>query len=69
MNSNDCRKYQQEHDLKDFNATHLFFNPFTTTDRFRLIQNNEWKSPLKLLSVERVKLIKATYMTPSLLED
>ena len=29
-------------------------NPFTTTDRFRSIQYNEWKSPLKLLSVERV---------------
>ena len=30
------------------------FNPFTPTDHFRWIQNNEWKSPLKLLSVERV---------------
>ena len=28
---------------------------FTPTDRFSLIQNNDWKSPLKLLSVERVK--------------
>ena len=30
-------------------------NPFIPTDHFRLIQNNDWKSPLKLLSVERVK--------------
>ena len=29
---------------------------FTPTDRFSLIQNNEWKSPLKLLSVERINL-------------
>ena len=29
-------------------------NPFTPTDRFSSFQNNEWKSPLKLLSVERV---------------
>ena len=34
----------------------FFFNPFTPTDRFRSIQNNEWKSPLKLLSVERVNI-------------
>ena len=32
-------------------------NPFTPTDRFMSIQNNEWKSPLKLLSVERVNLV------------
>ena len=31
-------------------------NPFTPTDRFSLIQNHEWKSPLKLLSVEMVTL-------------
>ena len=31
-------------------------NPFTPTDRFSSFQNNEWKSLLKLLSVERVKL-------------
>ena len=30
------------------------FNPFTPTDHFSLIQNNEWKIPLKLLSVARV---------------
>ena len=30
-------------------------NPFIPTDHFSLIQNNEWKSSLKLLSVERVK--------------
>ena len=30
-------------------------NPFTPTDRFSVIQNNEWKSPIKLLSDERVK--------------
>ena len=30
------------------------FNPFTPTDRYRSIQNNEWKGSLKLLSVERV---------------
>ena len=33
---------------------HGRFNPFTPTDRFRSIQNNDGKSPLKLLSVERV---------------
>ena len=31
--------------------THSYFSPFTPTDRFRSIQHNEWKSPLKLLSV------------------
>ena len=31
-------------------------NPFTPTDRCSLIQNNEWNSLLKLLSVERVNL-------------
>ena len=31
-------------------------NSFTPTDCFSSIQNNEWKSPIKLLSVERVKL-------------
>ena len=31
------------------------FNPFTATDHFGLIQDNEWKSPIKLLSVEMVK--------------
>ena len=37
-------------------------NPFTPTDRFSLIQNNEWKSPLKLLSVERVKYVPIYYV-------
>ena len=32
-------------------------NSFTSTDRFSSIQNNEWKSPLKLLSVERVNSV------------
>ena len=31
-------------------------NPFTPTDRFRSIQNNDWKCPLKLFSVEGVNL-------------
>ena len=30
------------------------FNPFNPTDRFSAIQDNVWKSPLRLLSVERV---------------
>ena len=30
--------------------------PFTPTDGFSSIQSNEWKSPLQLLSVERVNL-------------
>ena len=30
----------------------LSLNPFTPIDRFSSIQNSEWKSPLKLLSVE-----------------
>ena len=34
----------------------MHINPFTTRYHFSLIQINEWKSPLKLLSVERVKL-------------
>ena len=29
-------------------------NPFTPTGRFSSIQTNEWKSPIKLLSVERL---------------
>ena len=33
----------------------VWINPFTPTDCFSVIQNNEWKSPCKLLSVERVK--------------
>ena len=31
-------------------------NPFSPTDRFSSIQNNERKSPIKLLSVQRVNL-------------
>ena len=34
----------------------ISFNPFTPTDHFSVIQNNEWNSLLKLLSVERVKM-------------
>ena len=34
----------------------LFYNPITPTYQFSSIQNNECKSPLKLLSVERVKI-------------
>ena len=34
----------------------IMINPFIPTDHFRSTQNNEWKSGLKLLSVERVKL-------------
>ena len=37
-------------------SVHLYFNPFTPTDRFSLIQNNEWKSPLYIQSVERVNM-------------
>ena len=33
------------------------FNPLTPTDRFSSFQHNEWKSPLKLLSVERVNAV------------
>ena len=32
----------------------FFINTFNPTDRFRSIQNNAWKSPVKLLSVEGV---------------
>ena len=32
----------------------LTLNPLLITDRFSLIQNNEWKSPLKILSLEMV---------------
>ena len=46
--------YLEDHP-KRFIFHTLRFNPFTPTDRFSLIQNNDWKSPLKLLSVERVK--------------
>ena len=35
----------------------IISNTFTPTDGFRSIENNEWKSPLKLLSVENVKNI------------
>ena len=38
-----------------------YVNPFTTTDRFSSIQNKEWKSPIKLLSVERVNDILGKY--------
>ena len=38
-----------------FHICLMFLNPFTPTDRFSSIQNNEWKSLIKLLSVERVK--------------
>ena len=31
------------------------FNPFNPTDHFSSIQHKDWKSPIKLLSVERVK--------------
>ena len=34
----------------------FFFNHLTPTDRFSLVQNYEWKSPLQLLSVERVNI-------------
>ena len=37
------------------NYPYMMINPFNPTDRFSLIQNNDWKSPLKLLNVERVK--------------
>ena len=33
-----------------------FINPFNPTDHFSSIQIYEWKSPIKLLSVERVKV-------------
>ena len=36
-------------------------NSFTPTDSFSSIQNNEWKCPLLLLSVERVKNWVALY--------
>ena len=35
-----------------------YFNPFTPKDRFSSFQSNEWKSPLKLLSVERVNIVQ-----------
>ena len=34
-------------------------NPFTPADQFSQIQNNDWKIPLKLLSVERVKVVNS----------
>ena len=43
----------------------IIVNPFTPTDHFRSIQNNEWKSPLKLLSVES-PWVKSQYMTISI---
>ena len=39
------RKYHKE----------VYLNPFTPTDHFSVILNNQWKSPTKLLSDERVK--------------
>ena len=39
----------------EINSNHCLINPFTPTDRFSAIQNNESKSPIKLRSVERAK--------------
>ena len=38
------------------------FNTFTTTYHFRSIQNNEWKSPFQLLSIERVNMPILMYL-------
>ena len=35
----------------------ILIKPFTPTDQFSLIQSNDWKRPLSLISVERVKQI------------
>ena len=40
------------------------FNPLTPTDRFSSIHNNEWKNPIKLLSVEFYKFV--TFLSPLL---
>ena len=47
-------KLRQPIQMNRLIKSELIFNPFNTTDHFSLIQNNDWKSPLKLLSVERV---------------
>ena len=39
----------------------MVLNPYTPTDRFSSFQNNEWKSPLKLLSVERVNIFDVPF--------
>ena len=44
---------------KDTNKCQCIVNPFTTTNRFSSFQNNELKSQLKLLSVERVKILQS----------
>ena len=42
------------HSLSSLWKCSRFVNPFIPTDHFSSTQNNEWKSPIKLLSVERV---------------
>ena len=39
----------------------VLIKPFTPTECFSSIQNNDWKSPLKLLSVERVNSLIQKY--------
>ena len=44
----------------------LFINPFTPAELVSSIQNNGWKSPLEVFSVERVKLTTSDISTKNL---
>ena len=48
---NDFQNINFKHD--NYNVWSVV-NTFTPTDRLSSIQNNDWKSPIKLLSVEGV---------------